>query len=88
MGGFHLGKKEVREADAIRLVHAGVDRGINFLDNSWDYNGGESEKRVGKAVKEGNLRSRVFMMTKNDGRTGEEFNKQLDESLRRPIMST
>ena len=83
MGGYHLGKKEVTEADAIRLVHAGVDRGINFLDNSWDYNKGESEKRVGKAVKEANLRSRVFLMTKNDGRTGEEFNKQLDESLRR-----
>ncbi len=83
MGGFHLGKKEVAEADAIRLVHSGVDRGINFLDNSWDYNKGESEKRVGKAVKDGNLRSHVFMMTKNDGRTTEEFNKQLDESLQR-----
>ena len=83
MGGYHLGKKEVTEAEAIKLVHAGVDRGINFLDNSWDYNKGESEKRVGKAVKEGNLRSRVFMMTKNDGRTREEFDKQLNESLSR-----
>ena len=83
MGGYHLGKPEVKEADAIRLVHTGVDRGINFLDNSWDYNKGESEKRVGKAVKEANLRGRVFLMTKNDGRTKEEFNKQLDESLSR-----
>ena len=83
MGGFHLGKKEVSEADAIRLIHAGVDRGINFLDNSWDYNEGESEKRVGKAVKEGNLRGRVFMMTKNDGRTAIEFDRQLNESLQR-----
>jgi predicted aldo/keto reductase-like oxidoreductase len=81
MGGYHLGKSEVSEADAIKLVHSGVDRGINFLDNSWDYNKGEGEKRVGKAVKDGNLRSRVFMMTKNDGRTKDEFNKQLDESL-------
>ena len=83
MGGYHLGKKEVTEAEAIKLVHAGVDKGINFLDNSWDYNDGESEKRVGKAVKDGNLRSKVFMMTKNDGRTADEFNKQLDESLKR-----
>lgn len=83
MGGSHLGKPEVTESDAIKLVHAGVGRGINFLDNSWDYNKGESEKRVGKAVKDGNLRSRVFMMTKNDGRTKDEFNKQLDESLKR-----
>ncbi len=86
MGGYHLGKKEVSEQEAIRLVHTGVDRGINFLDNSWDYNEGESEKRVGKAVKEGNLRNRVFVMTKNDGRTVEEFNKQLEESLSRLQM--
>jgi aryl-alcohol dehydrogenase-like predicted oxidoreductase len=73
----------VRQADAIKLVRTGVDRGINFLDNSWDYNNGESEKRVGQAVKDGNLRSHVFLMTKNDGRTAEEFKKQLDESLKR-----
>ena len=83
MGGYHLGKKEVTEADAIKLVHEGVRRGINFLDNSWDYNNGESEKRVGKAVKEANIRQHVFMMTKNDGRTKDEFVKQLDESLKR-----
>ncbi len=83
MGGYHLGKSDVTESEAIRLVHEGVDRGINFLDNCWDYNDGVSEKRVGKAVKDGNLRSRVFMMTKLDGRTGDAFNKQLDESLRR-----
>jgi aryl-alcohol dehydrogenase-like predicted oxidoreductase len=83
MGGYHLGKKEVSEGDAIKLIHAGIDRGINFLDNSWDYNEGESEKRMGKALKDGNLRGKVFLMTKNDGRTAEEFNKQLDESLKR-----
>lgn len=83
MGGYHLGKKEVSEADAIELVHAAVRRGINFLDNSWDYNEVESEKRVGKAVKEANLRNHVFLMSKNDGRTKDEFNKQLDESLKR-----
>jgi aryl-alcohol dehydrogenase-like predicted oxidoreductase len=83
MGGFHLGKPEVKEADAIKLIHSGVDRGINFLDNSWDYNDGESEIRMGKAMKENNLRGRVFLMTKNDGRTKQEFNKQLDESLKR-----
>ncbi len=43
-----------------------VDRGINFSDNSWDYNQGESERRVGKALK--GYRDRVFVMTKFDGR--------------------
>ncbi len=83
MGGFHLGKPEVTEETAIKLVHTGVDRGINFLDNSWDYNNGVSEKRVGKAVKDGNLRQQVFMMTKIDGRTKTEAAKQIDESLKR-----
>lgn len=83
MGGYHLGKPDLDEADAIRLIHAGIDRGINFLDNSWDYNNGDSEKRMGKALKQGHLRNRVVLMTKNDGRTAQEFNKQLDESLKR-----
>ena len=83
IGGYHLGKKDVTEALAIGLLHGAIDRGINFLDNSWDYNQGESEKRMGKALKQRNLRNRVFLMTKNDGRTAEEFNKQLDESLSR-----
>ncbi len=83
LGGFHLGKSDVSESDAIKLIRTAVDRGINFLDNSWDYNKGESEKRMGKAIKDGGLRDRVFLMSKNDGRTAEEFDKQLDESLKR-----
>ncbi len=83
MGGFHLGKKEVEESVAIKLVHSGLDQGINFLDNSWDYNKGESEIRMGKALKEGSYRQRAFLMTKIDGRTKEEASKQIDESLKR-----
>jgi uncharacterized protein len=83
MGGFHLGKKEVEESVAIKLVHSGLDRGLNFLDNSWDYNKGESEIRVGKALKDGGYRKKAFLMTKIDGRTKEEAAKQIDESLKR-----
>jgi len=83
MGGFHLGKSTLSEADAIKLIHSGVDRGINFLDNSWDYNKGESEKRMGKALAQNGYRKRVLLMTKIDGRTKEEANKQIEESLRR-----
>lgn len=81
LGGFHLGQSHLEEADAIRLFHAGIDRGINFSDNSWDYNQGESERRVGKALK--GYRQRVFVMTKYDGRTKGSALKQLDESLQR-----
>ena len=68
LGGFHLGQSHLEEPDAIKLFHSAVDRGINFSDNSWDYNQGISEKRVGKALKNG-YRDKVFVMTKFDGRT-------------------
>ena len=83
MGGFHLGKQELSESDATQLIHKGVDHGINFLDNSWDYNKGESEKRMGKALNQNGYRKRVFLMTKIDGRTKEAAAKQIDESLSR-----
>jgi len=79
LGGYHLGQSHLQEADAINLFHAAVDRGINFSDNSWDYNQGESERRVGKALK--GYRDRVFVMTKFDGRTKGSALQQLDESL-------
>ena len=82
LGGWHLGLKTVSEALAIRIMHAAIDRGINFLDNSWDYNGGASEIRMGKALGDG-YRQKVFLMTKIDGRSKSEAARQLDESLRR-----
>jgi aryl-alcohol dehydrogenase-like predicted oxidoreductase len=82
LGGWHLALQHVDEALAIRLVHAAIDRGITFMDNCWDYNDGDSERRMGKALADGR-RERVFLMTKIDGRTKEEATKQLDESLRR-----
>src|SRR5204862_4325244 len=54
----------------------------NFLDNSWDYNGGASESRAGKALRDG-YRDKVFLMTKIDGRSKKAATRQLDESLRR-----
>src|SRR6266852_26304 len=82
MGGFHIGQHGLTEDESIRLVRAAVDRGITFLDNSWDYNEGQSEVRMGKALKDG-YRQKVFLMTKIDGRTKQEAAKQIDESLKR-----
>ena len=83
MGGFHLGKSDLSEDEAVKLIHSGIDKGINFMDNSWDYNKGESEKRMGKALAQDGYRKRVLLMTKIDGRTKEEANKQIEESLKR-----
>ena len=81
MGGYHLGKQKHAD-ESIRLMHAGIDRGITFLDNCWDYNDGISEVRMGQALRNG-YRQKVFLMTKMDGRTADEYNKQLEQSLGR-----
>ncbi len=82
LGGWHLALPGVSEQVALRIVRHAIDEGINFLDNSWDYNGGASEKRMGKAL-QGGYREKVFLMTKIDGRSGKEATRQLNESLRR-----
>ena len=82
VGGWHLGLAHVDEDLAIRIVRSALDRGINFLDNCWDYNEGASEVRMGKALRDG-YREKAFVMTKIDGRSKKEATKQLDESLER-----
>jgi aryl-alcohol dehydrogenase-like predicted oxidoreductase len=82
LGGWHLSLKHVEEPLSIRIIRTAIDHGINFLDNSWDYNEGKSELRMGKALK-GSYREKVFLMTKIDGRSRKEAARQLDESLRR-----
>src|ERR1700752_4546490 len=80
LGGWHLGFKSIDEELSIRIIRQAIDNGINFMDNCWDYNDGDSEKRMGKALKDG-YRERVFLMTKIDGRPKKDAAKQLDESL-------
>ena len=82
LGGWHLGLKHVDEALALRLVRTALDGGMNFLDNCWDYNGGLSETRMGKALRDG-YRQKAFLMTKIDGRSYKEATRQLDECLTR-----
>jgi len=83
MGGAHLSRKPLNEESATKLIHAGLDRGINFLDNSWDYGHGDSERFMGAALAVGGYRRKAFLMTKIDGRTKEAARAQLDESLMR-----
>jgi aryl-alcohol dehydrogenase-like predicted oxidoreductase len=82
MGGYHLGQHGLTEDDSIRLIRSAIDRGITFMDNSWDYNEGQSEVRMGKALKDG-YRDKVFLMTKIDGRTKEIAARQIETCLER-----
>jgi len=81
LGGAHIGKQK-DESDSIDVIRYAIDRGFTFMDNCWDYNDGESEKRMGKALADG-YRKRVFLMTKLDGRNAKAASEQLEQSLQR-----
>jgi len=81
IGGYHLGKQENPD-DSIRLLRSAIDRGITFMDNCWDYNGGISEVRMGQALRDG-YRQKVFLMTKIDGRDKNTAARQIEQSLGR-----
>ena len=82
IGGYHLARPGVSEEESIRIVRTGLDQGINFLDNCWDYNNGESEVRMGKALRDG-YRQKAFLMTKIDGRNKATAAGQINDSLKR-----
>jgi predicted aldo/keto reductase-like oxidoreductase len=81
LGGYHLGN-QADPQESIRIIRKGLDEGINFLDNCWDYNGGESEIRMGNALRDG-YRHKAFLMSKIDGRTKAAATAQINETLRR-----
>lgn len=80
LGGYHIGVPS--EDEGIRIIRSALDRGITFLDNSWDYHDGDSEVRMGKALRDG-YRKRAFLMTKYNGRTRAAAAQQIDDSLKR-----
>jgi aryl-alcohol dehydrogenase-like predicted oxidoreductase len=82
LGGWHLALPHVDEPLSFRIVRSAIDRGITFMDNCWDYHDGESERRMGQALRDG-YRKRVFLMTKFDGRTKQATSRQVEESLQR-----
>ncbi len=81
IGGYHIAKG-LTETEGIRIIRTAIDEGVNFLDNAWCYNDGQSERVMGKALQNG-YRDRVLLMTKNHGRDRRTFEGQLEESLRR-----
>jgi aryl-alcohol dehydrogenase-like predicted oxidoreductase len=81
LGGHHIGRPSDPQ-EGIRIIRTALDRGMNFLDNCWDYHDGESERRMGLALKDG-YRQKAFVMTKFDGRTKKAAADQIDESLKR-----
>ena len=81
IGGGHVAQPEDSQV-SIAIIRAAIDGGITFLDNCWDYGGGESEVRMGRALRDG-YRARAFLMTKIDGHTSAAAAGQIDQCLRR-----
>jgi len=77
--------------DSIRVIHAALDAGVNFVDTADVYSSGESEEIVGKALK--GRRDDVVLATKFFMPMGEDPNrrggsrrwivKAVEDSLRR-----
>lgn len=65
---------QTSEADSIRIIHKALDQGINFIDTANSYNAGESERVVGKAIRE--RRDHVVLATKSRQKMGEGPNEQ------------
>ena len=82
LGGYHLGAVSSAK-EATRIVHEALDAGIDFFDNAWEYHQGESERRLGNALR--GRRDEAFVMTKacTHGRDKRTALRMLDESLRR-----
>ncbi|MCH6234346.1 aldo/keto reductase [Cognataquiflexum rubidum] len=80
---------------ANRIIHAAIDRGINFIDTADVYDGGLSEAAVGKALREST--ERIYIATKcgrqiqphvNEGYTPEKLRAFVEASLRNTGLET
>jgi aryl-alcohol dehydrogenase-like predicted oxidoreductase len=90
LGAMNFGSV-TNEEDSIRIIHAALDAGINFIDTANVYNAGQSEVVVGKALRD--RREKVVLATKVHGKVGDGPNdegnsrlhilKACDDSLRR-----
>ena len=81
------------EETSIRIIQRALDEGINFIDTANVYNGGESERILGKALGQIGGRERLVIATKVFSPVGKDLNERggsrfhiiqaCDDSLRR-----
>ena len=79
IGGHHLGRALVEESESIRIVRTALDSGVNFLDNSWDYNDGEQRNARRKGV--ARWLSRQSICDDENRRTRQNLSHQTDRRL-------
>ena len=93
LGTWQLGTKwgdPFNEQEAMKILQASHDKGINIIDTADIYNDGNSEKAIGKFIKE--QKDKFFIVTKcgrglnphtAEGYTVENMEKFIDGSLMR-----
>jgi hypothetical protein len=78
-------KSKIDEPEATRMLHYAIDHGLNYVDTAYTYHRGESERFLGRALKQG-YREKVKLATKLPTwlvKTPEDFDMYLNEQLQR-----
>ena len=76
---------KIDENLATRMVRTAIDRGVNYVDTAWPYHNEQSERFLGRCLRDG-YRDRVRLATKMPAwlvETPDDFDRFLDEQLRR-----
>lgn len=80
---FPMKNNIVDVEESIIMIRTAIDKGVNYIDTAYPYHGGESERIVGRALKNG-YREKVKLATKAPVwlfNSSSDYDKYLNEQL-------